>query len=133
MAAGPGPTAFVVFAAIKFAGYSLAASALNRAYNRTDLRAMKVGATRTGIGVAAGVTFGLGCLYTPLPEWLYFAALIPIRVLEWGLLIRLFYEPRFLATGRSWKWTGAGIIWSFLLDLIAIGTALVVPGGIWVC
>jgi hypothetical protein len=48
-------------------------------------------------------------------------------------LIRLFYEPRFLATGRSWKWTGAGIIWSFLLDLIAIGTALVVPGGIWVC
>jgi hypothetical protein len=133
MPAGPGPIAFLTFAAVKYAGYSAAAWTLNRAYQRADRLALQIGLARTGIGIGVGIAYGAGCLFLPLPEWLFFGALIPIRICEWGLLLRWFYEPRFLATFRAWKWTGAGILWSFALDLIGIGAALVVPGGIWVC
>ena len=133
MPGGIGPAGFVAFAAVKYAGYSVAAWLLNRTYQRDPHNPLLIGLARTGIGLAAGAAYGAGVLFVRLPELLFFAALIPIRVLEWGLLLRWFYEPRFLATARSWRWTAPGIGWSFALDLIGIGLALVVPGGIWIC
>jgi hypothetical protein len=133
MAGGPGPTGFAAFLAVKYAGYSLAGGVLNWAYSTRERSAWKVGLVRTVIGVAAGVTFGLAAMYLPIGGWLFFGGLIPVRVLEWGLLLRLFYEAQFLATPRAWRWSAAGVVWSFLLDAIGVGAALVVPGGIWVC
>ena len=136
MPGGGGPTAFVAFGAVKYAGYSLAGFTLNRVYSLTDRNALLVGAVRTAIGLAAGFAFGSIFLWGAFArnmEWLFFAGLVPVRILEWGLLIRLFYEPRFLVTGRAWRWSLAGLGWSFLLDIIGILLALVVPGGIWIC
>jgi hypothetical protein len=133
MPGGLGPTGFITFAAVKYAGYSAAAWLLNRRYQHDTHSPLLIGLVRTGIGLAAGAAYGAAVLFARFPEGLFFAALIPIRLLEWGLLLRWFYEPQFLATGRAWRWASAGAAWSFALDLVGILTALVVPGGIWIC
>jgi hypothetical protein len=63
----------------------------------------------------------------------WFLALCPIRVLEWGVLLRIFFEPRLLRSARSWKYTVYGLLWSYALDAIGVAAAFVVPGGVWVC
>jgi len=133
MPGGPGPTGFAAFLAVKYVGYSLAGRVLNYAYNLPVHSAWKVGGVRTAIGLGAGAAVGAAALFIHMPGWSFFGGLIPIRVLEWGLLLRLYYESRFLGTGRAWRWSAAGVGWSFVLDAIGIGAALVVPGGFWVC
>jgi len=133
MAGGGGPTGFAAFLAVKYAGYSLAGRVLNYAYNVSLDSPWKVGAIRTGIGLGAGALVGAAALYIHMPEWTFFGGLIPIRVLEWGLLLRLYYESRFLGNSRAWRWSAAGVGWSFVLDAIGIVAAFVVPGGFWVC
>ena len=140
MPAGPGPIGFAAFTAVKFVGYTAAAWYLNRTYSIKNRRPWTIGAARTGLGLAVGVTYGLVWMKVITPfipalplEWLFYPLLIPIRMLEWGLLLKWFFEPGFLGSPRAWKLAAAGTAWSFALDLIGLAAAWIVPGGFWVC
>jgi len=58
---------------------------------------------------------------------------LPIRIAEWLLLIWIFYDRHFLLKKLDTKAVAGGIAWSYVLDAVGIGAALVLPGGIWVC
>ena len=142
MPAGPGPIGFIAFAGVKFAGYTFAAMALNRVY-KSSSNVIKVGLTRTGIGLVAGavvgaIWFGLSmALVNRWPDWLasvaFFGLLIPIRLCEWAILIHLFFDKGLVERGRAFDCAAVGSFWSFALDAIGIGAAFVVPGGFWIC
>ena len=52
---------------------------------------------------------------------LYFlAALVPIRFLEWGVILFFFYDRGLKQPIKGTLLACAGILWSFLLDLPAI-------------
>jgi len=131
---GGEPVGFGAFVLVKFAGYTAAGHLLRKAYD-SPANAWKVGAVRTAIGVAAGSAYFAAWLHLKIDvsPAVWFLGLCPIRVLEWGLLLRIFFEPRLLRTARSWEYTVYGIVWSFMLDAIGVAAAFVVPGGVWVC
>ena len=142
MAAGPGPIGFAAFAGVKLAGYLAASSFLQGRY-KTSRSVWLVGLVRTVIGVVFGVAFGgfwilLASRYeTRWPDWLsgtlFFGILIPIRLVEWSLLIHLFFDRGLVQRARDLKYAVAGILWSFVLDGAGILLAFVVPGGFWIC
>ena len=135
MPMGPAPLGFAYFVGVKFAGYTAAAWGLRKLYPDYKGGIVKVGAARTGIGMAAGLAYGALWLFLGTKEStpLYLIALIPIRIAEWLLLLHLFFDERLKDRGRAIKGSVAGTAWSYCLDAIGIGAALVIPGGIWVC
>jgi hypothetical protein len=64
---------------------------------------------------------------------LYFGGLLPIRFGEWFFIIWYFYQRgkpnHVLLVGN----TVVGIVWSYVLDAVGIFTAIVIPGGVWIC
>jgi hypothetical protein len=134
MPMGPGPVGLIAFVGVKFTGYSLAAYLLNRAYEARE-NAWKVGAARTAIGIAAGAAYlaswNLAHAAPGMAGWLL--SLVPVRLAEWGLLLRIFFDKRFLATPQSWRYAALGSRWSYALDAVGLAAAWVVPGGFWVC
>jgi hypothetical protein len=142
MPGGPAPLGFACFAAVKFAGYTAAASALNRSFQAKETNIWKVGAARTALGLAAGAAYGglflwltkdSATLVTDNPSALYLGGLLPIRFGEWCFLIWYFYQRgkpnHVLLVGN----TVVGIVWSYVLDAVGIFAAIVVPGGVWIC
>jgi hypothetical protein len=134
MPIGRGPVGFGVFLLVEFAGYAGAAQMLSKSYE-LPTNSWKVGGVRTVIGVAAGLMyFGLWSLSKSEPSpFLWFGGLFPIRVVEWGILLRIFFDKKLFQSARSWRYSVFGTLWSFALDAIGVGAALVVPGGMWVC
>lgn len=143
MPMGPTPVAFATFAGVKAVGYCGAAYLLSRAY-RLDwnfLKQLGVGLARTGIGIVVGVTYGVFWMFLggamrllePSSTVLYFVLLAPLRMGEWYLLLWLFFDRPRRDGIRMWKYAGYGTGWSYVLDAFAVGAAIVVPGGIWVC
>ena len=143
MPAGPGPIGFLAFTGVKFAGYTAAAELLNRAYG-SSRSSWKVGLARTGIGLAFGITFGAISIFVSglvnidkWPDWagasLFFGSLVPIRLVEWSLLIHIFFDRGLVQRVKALKLSGLGILWSFALDAVGLAFAWVVPGGFWVC
>src|SRR3990172_6969077 len=97
---------YVTFAAVKFTGYSIAALGISRAYS-TRVSPVLVGGVRTVIGLAAGAAYwaltqlfheSLGRLGIPG----YLVGLLPIRLLEWWLVVWLFYDRRLVRPARGW-------------------------------
>ncbi len=126
----------LAFTGIKFAGYSLAALYLNKSYPNSNPNFLVVGLIRTIIGIAFGVVLatisfpfvfvsGLGFL-------IYFLGLIPIRLLEWLIVIRFFYDKGLEDKQKMWKNLILGAVWSFLLDIPALlGLSLIC--NFWIC
>jgi len=141
MPAGPAPLGLAYFVGVKAAGYTAASVILKNGYGLRDLqkpRVWTVGLTRTVIGIAAGLIYGVLWLYLPpnahdAYRIRYLLGLLPIRLAEWTFLIWIFFDRSLHDQGRLWKYTIFGTICSYVLDAIGIGTALVLPGGIWVC
>ena len=138
---GPAPLGFVYFVGIKLAGYSAAAIVAKKYYSDTKQTAFAIGAARTAIGIGAGVAYGLLWwlvadkifhAVNPSPV-LYLAGLMPVRIGEWLWLVHLFYDKRLSDAQKVFRFAAAGTAWSYCLDAIGIGAALVIPGGIWVC
>ena len=121
----------VAFSAIKLFGYTFAAHRISLHYGRLDLNHWKVGSIRTLIGM------GFGMLYFALasvgfPSLIILLGLIPIRVVEWTILLRIFYDERLGDRSKLRDVTILGTIWSFLLDVPALMGAFTVAG-FWVC
>jgi hypothetical protein len=62
--AGPNELGFVYFSAVKLAGYTAAAWYFKRNYQRPDSNIWKIGAARTALGIAAGVSYGAAFWFT---------------------------------------------------------------------
>ncbi len=142
MPAGPSLLGFAYFVGVKFTGYTAAAYVLRRAYPESKSDFAKVGAVRTAIGIVAGLTYGglwiLGTRHSQEAQsnillYSYFAGLFPVRICEWLLLLHLYFDSRLRTRQKAVKTAVAGTIWSYCLDAIGVGAALVIPGGIWVC
>jgi hypothetical protein len=131
---GPEPAGFAAFVLVKLAGYSGAGWFLAKAYD-SPVSYWKVGAVRTVIGIAAGLAyFGAWTASNGSPSpYLWFLGLIPVRLIEWGFLLRLFFDSSMLRTLRSWEYSAYGAVWSFVLDGVGVAAAFVVPGGFWIC
>ncbi len=63
----------------------------------------------------------------------YFALLLPLRVVEWGFTIWLFFDRGFHDKRKLIIWTVLGILCSYLLDAIGFFSAFAAPGGFWIC
>jgi hypothetical protein len=142
MPAGVGPAGFAYFAAIKAAGYTGASVILKNGYglrNSPKPAVWLVGLTRTGIGIAAGVAygslwiFGLKQLLPDTYPAVFYLFLLPVRLAEWSLLIWIFFDRGLRDRNRMWKYARIGTLCSYALDAIAVGAAVVLPGGLWIC
>ena len=113
----------LAFTSIKFVGYSLAALYLNKSYPNSTNNFLVVGLVRTIIGIVFGIILtsisfpfvfigGLGFL-------VYILGLIPVRLLEWSILIRFFYDESVEDKHQLWKHKVLGTLWSFILEAIS--------------
>jgi len=127
---------YLVFSAVKLAGYSLAASYLNNRYPESTTNFFVVGITRTVIGMIFGAALGLLALpfvfVGGLGILLYILGLIPVRLVEWWIIIRWFYDPSMLTKEKDWRYAGIGTAWSFVLDIPAV-IGFFATGGLWIC
>ena len=147
MPAGPTELGFVYFAAAKVIGYT----AFCHFVVRNHLKALAPesampsswsgGIIRASIGVAVGAVVGLSFWKIPalsshdsqVAELLFFCLLIPVRIGEWYFLLRTVYRRFPLPRSTSAGIIAKGIFASFALDFFGIITALVIPGGAWIC
>lgn len=127
---------YVAFSAVKFGGYSLAAWRLNRSYPDQMRNVAAVGGTRTAIGMVIGTLLGLFLfplvLMGELGFGAYYLVLIPVRLLEWWIIILIFYDRRVQTRAKDWRYAGLGTVWSYVLDVPAL-IGLVATGGMWIC
>ncbi len=132
----PDPLGIAVFGAIKLAGYSFFSIYLNHLFPERKRNFVFVGAVRTVIGFVFGTVVGfaglIAFLSTGTPGLIaYVLALIPLRFLEWLIIVRGLYgvsrdDPNWLRSLVS------GIICSFLLDVPAL-VGFFSTGGFWIC
>jgi len=118
MPMGPGPLGFVYFVDVKLAGYTVAGSLLEKMYATGTARLLNVGVTGTVTGLGAGLANGALWILAMaksqpensyLPEFLYFAGLVPIRIAEWLLSIDLYFDRRFMDKPKALKAAIGGI------------------------
>lgn len=129
---GGTPLGFAVFVGVKLAGYTIAASHLRKYYGTARADTFVIGLGRTAIGVVVGGGYGALWVYIIQGNLLsYFILLFPIRIAEWFLLIWLFFDRR--QKEKNQMAVRGGTVLSYALDLIGVFTAIVVPGGVWVC
>jgi hypothetical protein len=127
---------YLAFSAVKLAGYSLAGWFLNRRYPDATTSFAVVGIVRTVIGVIFGAALGfLAFQLVYFSEYgilVYIVGLIPVRLVEWWITIRLFYDRSMQTKRRDWRYAGLGTAWSFALDIPAL-IGFVATGGFWIC
>ena len=139
----PGPVGFAAFASVKFGGYVLAGLTLRKVQPAIAASAVKIAATRTGLGVLLGPPLMLAAIYaneklilnsnSATPTVLLYAYLFAVRLLVWALVIFLFTKDLSIPRSQLWRYEGVGAVWSCLLDLPGYGLALVSPGQITIC
>jgi len=128
----PDPIGLLPFVGIKLIGYSAAGAYLRHAAltARGDeapgvdvVRALGFGAARTALGLIGGVGYGLlgGAFLPQAGLFGMLLALAPLRVLEWTLMVLLFFEPRDLQRRFLWLGILGGTLVSYLLDIPAWG------------
>jgi len=139
MPGGPSVTAplgLAIFAAIKLAGYSSFAVYLNNLFPDNWRNIFYVGFCRTALGLGFGTALALFGFIAiafagPAGVVLYLAVLIPVRGLEWWIIISEMYKVKWDDRNRN-KALILGIVTSFLLDIPAIyGFFTVDP--FWIC
>jgi hypothetical protein len=90
---------------------------------------------RTGLGIVVGVSFATLILKFGIgsSDFPFYVALLPIRFVEWAVIIWLFFRNSRESELRLTLYSLLGSLWSYLLDVPAIVAAFVVPGGMWIC
>lgn len=130
-------TGYLAFSAVKFGGYTLAALALNKSYSEKARNVFAVGGARTGIGMAFGAAlaillFSFLALLGPLGFVAYYVAFIPVRLIEWWIIILIFYDREIQTRAKDWRNAGIGTVWSYILDVPAL-VGLLATGGLSIC
>ncbi|MGN6150936.1 MAG: hypothetical protein ACTHOH_02865 [Lysobacteraceae bacterium] len=135
MAMGADALGVVYFCAIKFGGYTAMAAVLRRRYPGPTAAPWAVGLVRTLIGLAVGIGVMLAAahLHVIPASAAFYLLLLPVRLAEWLLLLRLFYERPEWRWKRALGWASIGYVWSCLLDLPALAAVFLLPGGVWIC
>ena len=135
MPAGPEVLGVVYFAAVKLVGYTAAAKYLKGKYSRPEVNAWLAGGVRTFIGLAFGIfaVFFASQLDIFRSTPAFFVLLVPVRIVEWLLLLWLFFERPNWGWSRALGWAATGTVWSFVLDVPAIFAVFALPGGMWIC
>ena len=139
MPGGPSVTApfgLAVFAAVKLVGYSAYALYLNRLFPENRRNALYVGFCRTAIGLGFGTVLALFGLVAaifagPVGIGVYVIGLIPLRVLEWWIIISEMYDIEW-RTADVKKSLAFGVLTSFLLDAPALA-GLIATDPFWIC
>jgi hypothetical protein len=136
--AGPSLIGAATFVAVKLLGYGYAGVRLNRVYGPTlSWNAGAFGLARTLLGLGVGAAFAWLMLQWELDHGMliWFVLLFPVRLGEWLLMIWLVFERRAEVKDfrRLLRYSLVGSAWSYLLDLPAALSVIVVPGGMWVC
>ena len=138
MPVGPSIIGAITFTGIKLAGYGYAGARLNDVYrNIGTVAPWKFGAVRTALGLVVGMAFAASMAYSGITHsmLLWYLLLVPIRFLEWLGTIWLFYERKAVLSDwrRLSKYSLVGSGWSYVLDIPAALSMIVVPGGMWIC
>jgi hypothetical protein len=132
---------YAAYSAVKFLGYSAYAKVLNHWFKNDSHSPWAIGLARTLMGILFGAAYFF--LLTPLsaamrgfnwfdPSFIALPGLIPLRFLEWWLLLQIFFRSNERMDGISWGKITVGVIWSFILDIPVIFGAFV-TGGLSVC
>jgi hypothetical protein len=128
---------YVAFAVVKAGAYTAYVSMLHRRF-QIPHNSVLVGTVRTAIGMAVGGAYFVSVsLPTGDPPMellglpLYWLSLVPLRVLEWLVLLRLFYRERLTRrqTTLSIVW---GLVVSYAADVPAV-LGWIAFGGLWIC
>lgn len=133
---GPEPLGLVYFAGVKLAGYSAAGIAIRKRVKAVTPHALKFGAARTAIGLGVGVLVAtsLARLGLEISELAVYGLLLPIRMAEWSLAIWLFFgRGGSISRSRILWYAFLGSLWSYALDVPALVSMFVLPGGAWIC
>src|SRR6516225_8921543 len=136
---GYGAMGYFYLAAIKAVGYLGAAYLLKRIYhNDAHLNIWTVTLTRLLLGLTVGLVYsGLWILATRHREvgrslTLYLWLLFPIRIVEWLLILWLFFDKSLTRRIKSYLLATAGTFWSYALDGLAIMATALIPDRIWI-
>ena len=134
---------WIAFAGVKFGGYYLAGKTLRKLQPTTTASAVRIAATRVGLGVLLGppVTIGLTFALTRIfpqtnekfPVIPVYTFIYVVRVLIWAFMIYHFVDELDWLQTKLWKFSMLGALWSCLLDLPGVGLALVSPMRIPIC
>lgn len=115
------------YTAIKYVGYTAYSLYINREIGVTR-NVFLVGAVRTIMGFILGPIL---LAVTVVIPFLFWVGLIPMRIIEWMLLLRLMYGQN-IERKKEIRIVTIGIVWSFILDIpaffLGVGTS-----GFWVC
>ncbi len=128
---------YLAFSAVKLAGYSLAGWYLNRRYANATAHFAVVGISRTVIGMVFGTALAL-VAYFPLVMvgsvgiLIYIFGLIPVRLIEWWIIILIFYDRTRQSMPKDWRYAALGTAWSFALDIPAL-IGVLATAGFWIC
>ena len=135
MPGGPTIVGVTAFGAVKVAGYLTAGYVLKRRYKQPSVNALGFGLARTALGIFAGVTFASLALSVGIPNMVigFYLLLAPVRFGEWFLAIWAFFEVGHLEFKRLVINSIFGSLWSYVLDLPAMLSLFLVPGGFWIC
>jgi hypothetical protein len=136
----PGPIGFAAFVGVKFGGYTLAGTVLQRNYPAEDARPVKIAITRTAVGLVLGIAHFFvwesvqrKYFNGSMSEYSFIGGLIVLRLLIWSGIIWRFCDRKLEHPIRVLGWAAAGTAFSFLLDVIGIALALVTPGQMPMC
>lgn len=140
----PGLPGFAAFAALKFGGYVLAGIALKKLQPAIQTSAITIAGWRTFLGIVLGPLFSFGFIFIVLgngPEYtgppylpyLYYPALIALRICVWAIVIFFVYREALLSSRKLWLYSVYGALWSCFLDLPAFALAWVSPGKMPFC
>ena len=129
------------FAAVKLVGYTAVARQMKRAEPEARRHFLTVGLCRTVLGLIFGAAYGLGVggglvaverVIGDLVPVLFYAGLFPVRLLEWDIIMRLFFRGLRTPGPVAWRWRLAGTGWSYALDIPAM-LGLFATGRMWIC
>ena len=128
---------FATFATVKLAGYTAFCHfRLGRIFPERKANPILAGGTRTLLGVGFGLAYAAivalvgSALQSGAIVPFALVGLVPVRLLEWWILLRLFYVQDWKRDYRGELWYGVAV--SFLLDFPSwIG--LVVLGKTVIC
>src|SRR5215471_4611092 len=120
MPMGPSLGGFAYFAGTKFLGYSAFAHWLRKEFDDPEsgpARTFKIGGMRTLIGVGVGICYGLSISVIgatirseSLGLAVFFVGLVPVRLGEWYLLLRLAFHDKV----REYPQTRWALVWGTL-------------------